>query len=85
MVSLEQETLADYHVNPYLNTLFAEAVDHLLRRERRELDWLYASFLVRALRVLARFPLRAALSDVRLRAIGHTMIAVMVKNDAGAV
>jgi SAM-dependent methyltransferase len=84
MVSLEREALADYHVNPYLNTLFAEAIDRLLRRKRSELDWFHASLPMRALRRVACLPLRAAFSDERLRAVGHTMVAVMAKNETSA-
>jgi SAM-dependent methyltransferase len=79
LVCIEREILADYHLNSYLNTVIAEITDQLLHRQRREIDWLQASLLMRAFRTLLRFPLRHGLRDPRLRTAGHTMTAVLAK------
>jgi 2-polyprenyl-3-methyl-5-hydroxy-6-metoxy-1,4-benzoquinol methylase len=79
LICVHRETLAEYHLNSYLNTLVAELVDRTLHRNRQDIDFIHASFPMRALRALLRAPIRRALLEKRLRPLGHTMTAVLVK------
>lgn len=79
LIRIERETLADYHLNSYLNTLVAEVIDLTLHRRRREIDWLHASSAMRAFRAAIRFPLKCGLHDPRMRPVGHTMTAIFAK------